>query len=125
MTDITPLIPAGRKIIESYGNGSFKVSGERYECNLVIFPDAVQKLQADNIPTLNENSIKIIFDNADNVEVLLVGGGERAEYFSRELETKLNQKNVAVEYMTTGAAARTYNVLLSEERKVAVVLIAV
>lgn len=125
MKDITPLIAAEKKVLESYGNGGFKVSGEKLSHNIILMPDSVHKLEVVTIEEIDEGKLKPLFDNASNIEVLLVGGGEGAYFFSTELEQKIQKKNIAVEYMSTGAAARTYNVLLSEERKVACVLIAV
>jgi len=125
MTDITPLIPAGKKIIESYGAGAFKVTGEKFENNIIIFPDSIHKFQASNIENAKPEDIAEIEKKADEIEVLLVGCGKNTEFFSNEIEAKLKSKNISIDYMDTGAACRTYNVLLSEERKVAVVLIAV
>lgn len=60
--------------------------------------------------------------NDNNTEILLVGGGgPSTDFFPAETEKLLKQKKISVEYMDTGAAARTYNVLLTEERKVAVI----
>jgi uncharacterized protein len=59
------------------------------------------------------------------IEVLLVGSGVDAKFFPTEIEQAIKQKRISIEYMNTGAASRTYNILLTEERKVAVVLIAV
>lgn len=125
MTDITPLIPAGKKIIESYGAGAFKITGEKFENNIIIFPDSIHKFQSSNIENAKPEDITEIEKKADEIEVLLVGCGAATEFFSNEIEAKLKNKNINIEYMDTGAACRTYNVLLSEERKVAVVLIAV
>jgi uncharacterized protein len=125
MTDITPLIPAGKKIIESYGAGAFKVTGEKFENNIIIFPDSIHKFQSSNIENAKPEDIAEIEKKADEIEILLVGCGAATEFFSNEIEVKLKNKNINIEYMDTGAACRTYNVLLSEERKVAVVLIAV
>jgi uncharacterized protein len=125
MTDITPLIPAGKKIIESYGAGSFKISGEKFENNIIIFPDSVHKFNPEAIENTKYEDIYEIEKQSDSIEVLLVGCGKTTEFFSNEIEAKLKSKNISIDYMDTGAACRTYNVLLSEERKVAVVLIAV
>lgn len=125
MTDITPLIPAGKKIVESYGAGAFKISGEKYNHNIIIFPDSVHKFNPSTIESAKIEDISEIEKQADYIEVLLVGYGKSTEFFSNEVEAKLKSKNINIDYMDTGAACRTYNVLLSEERKVAVVLIAV
>ncbi len=125
MKDITPLIPAGRKIIESYGNGAFKVSGVKFDHNIIVLPGSVHKFESATISGADKSHLKVIEDNINNIEVLLIGCGNRTEFLPKEVESSFKQRNMAIECMDTGAAARTYNVLLSEERKVAVVLIAV
>ena len=40
--DITPLVPAGRQIIQSYSPGAFSISGRRYTTPLVVFPDGTE-----------------------------------------------------------------------------------
>jgi uncharacterized protein len=125
MQDITPIISGNKKIIEAYGNGGFKITGERLEGNIIILPDSVHRFESANIETASGMHLEAILNNADDIEVLLVGGGQSTEFFNTDIENLLRSKGISTEYMDTGAAARTYNVLLSEERKVAVVLIAV
>lgn len=125
MTDITPLIPEGKKVIESYGGGGFKVTGEKYSENIIIFPDKVCSFPPATVEKADEQSVHEIIRKADEIEILLVGAGKTTDFLPDNVEKLLKSKNINVEYMDTGAAARTYNVLLTEERKVAVILIAV
>ena len=60
-----------------------------------------------------------------NIEILLVGSGAVTDFFDSKTESAIRSNGVSIEYMDTGAACRTYNILLSEERKVATVLIKV
>ncbi|NJM92236.1 MAG: hypothetical protein HC861_06040 [Rhodospirillaceae bacterium] len=39
--DVTPLIPQGKQIIEAYGEGGFRISGQRVEGSVIVFPDKV------------------------------------------------------------------------------------
>ncbi len=125
MQDITPTLKQGKKLIGSYGNGGFKISGERFEGNVIILPDSVHGFNSQNIEDCTEADIAPVTDSADEIEILLVGGGSVTKFFSPQIEKLLRSRSISIEYMDTGAAARTYNILLSEERKVAVVLIAV
>ncbi len=36
--DVSPLVPAGRQVIHSYGDGGFRVNGRRYDGSVLIFP---------------------------------------------------------------------------------------
>ena len=41
MADVTPVIPAGRQVIETYGENRFHVSGVRYVHSLLVLPEQV------------------------------------------------------------------------------------
>lgn len=125
MVDITPLIPKGKKIIESYGNGGFRISEEKFSGSVVVLPDEVFTLSKNNFSEIDSSDFSKIIENASKIEILLIGAGERIDFLPAEVERNLKDKNISVEYMDTGAACRTYNVLLSEERSVAAFLIAV
>ena len=62
---------------------------------------------------------------AGSVELLLIGTGARMSQIDRELRQTLRADGVVIEAMDTGAACRTYNVLMAEGRRVAAALIAV
>ena len=62
---------------------------------------------------------------AGEVEILLLGCGPRMAPVPRPLRETLRAAGIVIEAMDTGAACRTYNVLMSEGRRVAAALIAV
>jgi uncharacterized protein len=59
------------------------------------------------------------------VTFLLLGTGRLQVWPNADIKRAFAQANMALEPMDTGAAARTYNVLLAEKRPVAAALIAV
>lgn len=121
--DITPLIPKGRQIIESYGGGAFGVSGVSYAQAVLVLPDQVIPL---SITSLNEITPDTLAPLAEHhVELLLVGGGTKFSPLNASLSASLKESGVACESMDTGAACRTYNILMAEERKVAALLLPV
>ena len=61
----------------------------------------------------------------DGVEILVVGCGALFEPPPSGLREGLSKKGVVLEWMDTGAACRTFNVLLAEDRACAAALIAV
>lgn len=125
--DITPLIPAGRQVIDSYGDGRFRVSGAIYESSVVVFPDRTLPWSPTSFADVTLESLVSITEAAaaGQVDVLLLGCGPRIQMISGELRRSLRAAGVVVELMDTGAACRTYNVLMSEGRRVAAALIAV
>jgi len=120
MTDITPLITKESQVITSYGNGGFNISGRRYDSSVIVFPD---KVIPWNIGTevLPEDFSEIIAAK-EKVEILLFGSGEKMIFPTPEISRILRASGIALEVMDTGAACRTYNILLAEERKVAAAL---
>ena len=125
MQDITPKIAEGRKQLEAYGDGGFRVNGQKYGGSIVISPFFVESLNVEEISQVKEEDISKLISEQKDIEFLLVGSGEVSDFLLPEIERKLKENNIIIEYMATGAAARTYNILLSEERKFAAILIAV
>ena len=121
--DVTPLIPQGKQIIEAYGEGGFRISGRRIEGSVIVFPDKVIAWAGD----LNASNLQEVSKagRAGSVELLLIGTGARMTQIDRTLRQALRADGVVIEPMDTGAACRTYNVLMAEGRRVAAALIAV
>jgi uncharacterized protein len=125
--DLTPLVPQGRQIIESYGDGRFRVTGAVHQGSVLVFPDRTVAWPVGAIAGLTEESLAGIAaaGDAGTVELLLIGCGLRMVMIPQKLRAALRSHGVVIEPMDTGAAARTYNVLAAEGRKVAAALIAV
>ena len=123
--DITPLDPKGRQVLRAYGNGGFVIAEARYTGNVIV-----QLARTDPLPVATFDDLKLEHlsalwaDDAD-VELLLIGCGAKMAYVPDDLRAALKEHGISVDGMDTGAACRTYNVLLSEERRVAAVLFAV
>ena len=123
--DVTPVVPAGRQLIEAYGNGGFQISGTRHEGSVIVFPDRTLLWPIQQIEDLNEASLAPVLTEDRRIEVLLVGCGVKAVFLPKELRHALRERGVVADVMDSGAACRTYNVLMSEDRQVAAALIAV
>ncbi len=125
MTDLTPAIPAGRQVIESYGGGGFEVSGTAYRGSILVLPERTLDWDVATIDVLTFESLEPALAEAAAVDLLLVGCGPRLAFLSLELRQKVRAAGPVLEPMDTGAACRTYNVLMAEGRQVAAALIAV
>jgi len=121
--DITPLIPQEKNVIKGYGNKTFNVSETEYKHSLLILPDKMQEWMVNTPENITIESLEFISDNSNDIEILLIGCGELQIQIPAAIHMHFSKHNIGVEVMTTGAACRTYNVLLSEERKVAAALI--
>ncbi len=125
--DVTPLIPQGKQVIDGYGDGGFRVSGVRVTGSVIVFPDRLLAWNAAALAEVTAEALDHVSaaGRAGQVQLLLLGTGARMAQIDRGLRQELRAAGVVVEVMDTGAACRTYNVLLAEGRKVAAALIAV
>ena len=125
MTDLTPLLPAGRQVVESYGDGGFRISGRLYRGSLLIFPDRVQRWPAAALAELDRAAFAPLLEAArgGEVELVLLGTGSRQRFPHPRLTRPLMDARVGLEVMDTQAACRTYNILAAESRKVAAALL--
>ena len=123
--DVTPLIPQGKQVIESYGEGRFRISGQVHQGSVIVFPERTLSWPVADFAELKPESLEAVAEARKSVDVLLLGCGARMQLVPRLLREKLRVAGIVIEPMDTGAACRTFNVLMSEERQVAAALIAV
>ena len=125
MADITPIIPAGRQVVEKYGNGRFTISGEVWDGSVVILPEVTFAWDVSAPEQISYESFRELIAKEVPVDILLLGCGPRMTLVPSDLRKALRARGMVVEPMDTGAACRTFNILLAEERRVAAALIAV
>jgi len=125
--DITPLIPVGRQIVESYGEGRFRVSGRLFEGSVLVLTDRTVSWPVTDVASMTFESLGAVAEaaRAEAIDLLLVGCGTRMAPIPREVRPAFRAIGVVMEPMDTGAACRTYNVLMAEGRRVAAALIAI
>ncbi len=119
--DVTPLITKDRQVIQSYAGGRFKVSGQIYESALIVRPGVCELWDVLALPGFED--FRPLVDMAAEIDVVLFGSGAAMKMLPADIRLKLKEAGIAVECMDTGAACRTYNVLLAEERRVAAALL--
>jgi uncharacterized protein len=123
--DISPRLAPGSPVINAYGGGGFRIAGERHEGSQIVFADRVVPWPVDAIDAAAEQALLAALDDAQGVELLLIGCGTGARMLSGDLRAALSARGIGVDGMDTGAACRTFNVLLQEGRQAAAALIAV
>ena len=125
--DLTPLIPAGRQIVESYGDGRFRVSGRVFEGSILVLTDRTSAWSVADTASMTVAGLAAVTDaaRAGTVDLLLIGCGARMAPLPPGLRQAFRELGVVMEPMDTGAACRTYNVLMAEGRRVAAALIAI
>ena len=122
MVDITPLLPAGRQLIHGYGGGGFRIAGVEYPHSVFVTETETCVWEVSDAA---EMSLPPALGTGSGIAVLLIGTGKSIVQIPPEIRQGLRKAGIGVEIMDTGAACRTFNVLLSEERAVAALLIAV
>lgn len=115
---LTEVLYPGRPPVDGYGPGFFRVGGEVLAGDLLLLPSGVRSwaLRGDLSAALAE---------AGAIDVLLIGTGAEIARWDRGMVAALEAAGLGVEVMATPPAARTYNVLLGEGRRVAAALCAV
>jgi uncharacterized protein len=117
--ELVPQVRDGRQIIERYAASGFRVSGTIYLGPVLVFPDRTEAW-AEAVFTV-EGLAPVLAHGG--VELLLLGFGRRIKLVRTELRAALKEGGIEVEPMDTGAACRTYNILVGEDRRVAAALL--
>ncbi|NRQ14574.1 Mth938-like domain-containing protein [Sinorhizobium chiapasense] len=115
----------GRAPIDAYGNGGFRFADMSHRGSILMLPSGVYAWDVVEGDPLAVEKFRKVIDEAKDIEVLLVGTGKDIRPLPADLKAALRAVNVSSDPMSTGAAVRTYNVMLAESRAVAVALIAV
>ena len=123
--DITPAVPEGRQVIQKYGGGGFRIANVQLTGSVLVtsLNSTLWPIQRASEITLE--SLDLLFADNTNPGIILIGCGEKFIAPPKDLRLGLKEKGASLEWMDTGAACRTYNVLLIEERQVSAALIAV
>ena len=115
----------GRAPIDAYGNGGFRFADMSHRGSLLCLPSGIHGWDAETPADIDRDSLDRVLAEAEAIEVLLVGTGSDLVPLPRDLRDALSAAGIRADPMGTGAAVRTFNVLLSEERAVSAALLAV
>jgi uncharacterized protein len=120
--ELTPVLPSGRQVIEGYGASGFRVAGIHYAVSILVFPDATLEWQVSRFEDVTLDALQPVVERG-GTEILLLGCGARMQRVPAALRQALKGAGISLDAMDTGAACRTYNVLLAEDRRVAAALL--
>ncbi|MCC5976709.1 MAG: hypothetical protein JJU21_01480 [Salinarimonas sp.] len=115
----------GRFPIDAYGNGGFRFAEMSHKGSILALPSGISKWDVDDAGALDEAAFAQVFAEAQEIELLLIGTGRNIVPLPEPLAWRLRDPGMRIDVMQTGAAARTFNILLAEDRRVAAALIAV
>jgi uncharacterized protein len=118
----------GRHAIEAYGAGGFRFAGMSHRGSIMATPRGVSAFAPTSIAEVDAESLEPLLaelvERPRSIEILVIGSGASSVPLPLPLREKLKKVGLGVEAMATGPAARLYNVLLGEDRRVAALLIA-
>jgi uncharacterized protein len=115
-----------KHLITGYGMGDdgrfVEINKQRYSANLIVMAkQLILDWPATDFASLNETHFAQIIDLKP--EVVLLGTGEKHQFLHPRIIQNLTEMGIPLECMTTAAACRTYNILMSEDRNVAAMLL--
>lgn len=111
--------------IDAYGNGGFRFADMSHRGSILCLPSGIHAWPVASADNLRLQDLDRVLQSQGAVNVLLLGTGERQIWPAPEIRRAFEVAGIALEPMSTGSAARTYNVLLAERRLVGAALIAV
>ncbi|NKC02903.1 Mth938-like domain-containing protein [Brucella haematophila] len=115
----------GRAPIDAYGDGGFRFAEMSHRGSILCLPSGIHGWKPETPPVLSRADLELILEQASDIEILLVGTGMDLRRIPEDVRAILREHRISSDPMSTGAAVRTYNVLLAEDRAVAAALIAV
>lgn len=104
-------------LFTGHGTDYIAINGQRFHQAMVVMAEGVR---SDWTPSGFDGLSAVHFDYFLEMkpDVLLLGTGAKQHFARPELFSGLIRAGIAVEFMDTPAACRTYNILVAEDRKV-------
>lgn len=115
----------GRAPIEAYGNGGFRFADMSHRGSILALPSGIEAWPVTAAEDIDRARLARLIAEAKAIDILLIGTGHEMVPLPADAVSALEAEGLYPDLMSTGAAVRTYNVLLSEERQVAAALVAV
>jgi uncharacterized protein len=112
-------------VINSHGEGGFRFAGMSHRGSLLCLPDGIWAWPVDKAEELTEDTLALVFARVGALDFFILGTGKVFWNMPPALRVPFRDAHVSLDTMTTGAAVRTYNVMLMESRRVGAGLIAV
>ncbi len=118
----------GSHAIAAHGGGAFAFAGMVHRGSILATPSGVRGIEAASVDHLDERTLAPLFaeliEAPGSIEFLVIGTGAQTAPAPKTLRAALSEAGLRFEAMATGSALRVYNVMQSEDRRVAAALIA-
>lgn len=115
----------GRHQLDAFGGGGFRFADMSHRGSVLATPAGIRIWPVARFAEVTVESLQPVLDEAGTIDFLLIGTGTDIAFIPAALRERFREAGITIEGMATGPAARTYNVLVAEDRRVAAALIAV
>lgn len=115
----------GQHQLEAYGRGGFRFAGMSHRGSILALPSGIQAWDPTDARALTPADFDAVFAEEPRVEFLIVGTGPDIIPLPETIRARFREAGISLDQMQTGAAARTYNILVAEGRRAGAALIAV
>lgn len=115
----------GRHRIDDYGAGGFRFADMSHRGSILALPTGIRAIAPAAWNEIDAATVDLALSEGRELDLFLFGTGKDLMPIASALRARLREAGVGSEIMSTGAAVRTYNMLLDEGRRVAALLIAV
>lgn len=123
MADATARYP-GTAPIDAYGNGGFRFADMSHRGSILCLPSGIYAWSIEVEGQVTPDGLARVLAELRPPSFLLLGTGSKQIFPGPDIRSRFVEAGIGLETMTTGAACRTYNVLLGEGRPVAAALVA-
>lgn len=111
--------------VTAYGNGGFRFADMSHRGSILCLPNGVFAWSATAAADFRPADFEFVLSSLEPPITLLLGTGTEQVWPAPEIYEAFAKANIGLEPMSTGAAARTYNILVAEKRRIAAALLAV
>lgn len=111
----------GINFIRAYSDGEIRIGENVVRASCIVTANQIQEWSPRSIDAIAPADLEPLFAIAP--EIIVLGTGDTQQFPDASILGAILSRGIGCEVMTTGAACRTYNVLVGEDRKVAAALL--
>lgn len=115
----------GRAPIDSYGNGGFRFANMSHRGSILCLPSGIYGWSGSQEEPFARDRLLQVFEETDAIQFMLFGTGRDIKRLPPALADRFRAAGISADPMSTGAAVRTFNIMLQENRPVAAAFVAV
>jgi uncharacterized protein len=112
-------------VIEAYGKGGFRFADMSHRGSILCLPQGIWASDVKSPGDIDIEALSLALADGAAIDHFLIGAGKDIAPLAPAVREAFRSRRIVVEPMSTGAAVRTYNILLGERRRVGALLIAV